>query len=797
MSQKKVVDQHAEREAQKYDNPIPSREFIMEMLAEQDGPMSYRRIAETLGLEDGTSLEALRRRLRAMERDGQLVRNRRDRYGLVSKMQLISGRVIGHPDGFGFLVPDDGTDDLFMSARQMRSLLHGDRAVARVSGVDRRGRREGSVVEVLERAHNEVVGRFLLEHGIGIVAPDNKRITQDILVPPEHRGGAVDGQIVVVEIIEQPNARTQPIGKIVEVLGDHMAPGMEIDIAIRAHELPREWSPAVLDEIAPLGEHVEESHKEGRVDLRDTPLVTIDGEDARDFDDAVFCEPHGKGWRLLVAIADVSHYVQISSALDAEARNRGNSVYFPAQVIPMLPEVLSNGLCSLNPNVDRLCMVCEMMVTAQGTVRKFRFFDAVMNSAARLTYTEMAKMVVDKDEDLRAQHAAVVPHLDDLYSLYEIFRAKRDKRGAIDFETTETRMVFGRDRKIEKIVPVERNDAHKLIEEFMIAANVSAAKHLLAEEIPALYRVHKGPSEDKLNNLREFLKSVGLKLHGGDEPQPKHYAKLLQELEGRDDAHLVQTVLLRSLSQAVYTPENEGHFGLAFDAYGHFTSPIRRYPDLLVHRAIRHRLMEKPVSKFEYGLPEMLAMGEQCSMTERRADEATRDATDWLKCEFMQDRVGEEYDGVITSVTSFGLFVELKDIYVEGLIHITSLSKDYYLFDPIQHTLVGERSHKSFCLGDSIRIRVARVDLDRKRVDFDFVDPDGDAAQDDARANKILKKMAKDKKSGGKAEKSGKKRSKRRRSRNKGAKEAAKPEAGDNKPKAKKRRRRKPAKKQS
>ncbi len=786
MSKKKVVDQHAEREAQKYENPIPSREHIMAMLADQDGPMSFRRIADTLALEDDTSLEALRRRLRAMERDGQLVRNRRDRFGLVSKMQLITGRVIGHPDGFGFLVPDDGTDDLFMSARQMRTLLHGDRAIARISGVDRRGRREGSVVEVLERAHHEVVGRFLMEHGMGFVSPDNKRITQDILVPSELRGGATANQIVVVEIVDQPNGRTQPIGKIVEVLGDHMGPGMEIDIAIRAHELPRDWSPMVKDEIKDFGKEVlDEDKGNGRIDLRDTPLVTIDGEDARDFDDAVYCEPHGKGWRLLVAIADVSHYVQIGSALDKEARTRGNSVYFPGQVIPMLPEVLSNGLCSLNPQVDRLCMVCEMMVTAQGTVRKFRFFDAVMRSAARLTYTEMANMVVEKDPELRSQHEAILPHLDNLYSLYEVFRTKREKRGSIDFETTETRMVFGRDRKIEKIVPVVRNDAHKLIEEFMIAANVSAAKHLLEEEIPALYRVHKGPSEDKLNNLREFLKSVGLKLPGGDEPNPKHYAKLLKSLEGRDDAHLIQTVLLRSLSQAVYTPDNEGHFGLSFDAYGHFTSPIRRYPDLLIHRAIRHRLLKKPVSTFEYGLPEMLAMGEQCSMTERRADEATRDATDWLKCEFMQDRVGEEYDGIITSVTSFGLFVELKDIYVEGLIHITSLSKDYYQFDPIQHRLVGERTHQSYCLGDKIRIRVARVDLDRKRVDFDLAASEGGAPVDDERANKILKTIAKDK---GKktSNKAGKKRRRRRRS---GGKGEAKP-AANSAPK-------KPAKKKS
>jgi len=727
MTKRKPADPYAEREAQKYDNPIPSRELIMDLLAEEGEPMSFKHLAGALGLAGDTELEALRRRLRAMERDGQLVRNRRDRFGLVSKMQLISGRVIAHPDGFGFLVPDDGGEDLFLSARQMRTLLHGDRALARVAGVDRRGRREGAIVEVLERANNEVVGRFMLEHGIGYVAPDNKRITQDILIPPEGRGSASSGQIVVARIIEQPSTRAKPIGEIVEVLGDHMAPGMEIDIAIRAHELPSEWPPEVEGEITVFGNQVEEEHKRGREDLRDLPLVTIDGEDARDFDDAVYCERSGKGWRLLVAIADVSHYVDFDTALDKEGRNRGNSVYFPGRVIPMLPEVLSNGLCSLNPKVDRLCMVCEMHITAAGAVRDFRFFEGLMRSAARLTYNEVATMVVERKMELRREHQQLVPHLDNLHELYKVFRARRDKRGAIDFETTETRIVFGAERKIDQIVPVERNDAHKLIEEFMIAANVCAAKFLLDNKIPALYRVHQGPSEEKLAKLREFLSSVGLTLGGGDDPEPKHYAKILEQIEGRPDAHLIQTVLLRSLSQAVYTPENNGHFGLAFDAYAHFTSPIRRYPDLLVHRAIRHVVRGKPVNKFQYRTSDMLAFGEHCSMTERRADEATRDAVDWLKCEYMQDCVGREYDGIISSVTSFGLFVELDNIYVEGLVHITSLVQDYYQFDPVHHRLIGERCNRTYALADKIRVKVAHVDLDRKRIDFELAESELEA----------------------------------------------------------------------
>ncbi len=737
-----IQDPNAEREAQKYENPIPSREVIIDLLMEEKGPVDFEVVAELLGLHAEQDLVALQRRLRAMERDGQVVVNRRGRYGVPDKMDLVSGRVIGHADGFGFLVPDEGGDDLFLSAKQMKALMHGDRVLARIAGIDRRGRQEGAVVKVLERAHNVVVGRFHMEHGIAFVVPDNKRITQDILIPPEGRGGASDGQIVEVELIEQPSTRSQPIGRIVEVLGDHMAPGMEIDIAIRAHDLPREWPPEVLQEIKAFGKEVEESHKAGREELRNLPLVTIDGEDARDFDDAVFCEPQGKGWRLLVAIADVSHYVKIGSALDKEAIKRGNSVYFPGRVIPMLPEVLSNGLCSLNPNVDRLCQVCEMFITASGAVRKFRFFDGVMRSAARLTYTEVAAMVVDGDRTLRDSYATVLPHLEHLHQLYTVLRKRRDQRGAIDFETTETQILFGRDKKIENIVPRARNDAHKMIEEFMILANVCAAEHLLEHKMPSVYRVHEGPGEDKLTNLREFLAELGLSLGGGDEPEPKHYAKLLSTVAGRPDAHLIQTVMLRSLSQAVYTPENEGHFGLAFDAYTHFTSPIRRYPDLLVHRALRHisatqakksgfslmdmvpgagtRKKNKMVEAYHYSTGDMVMHGEHCSMTERRADEATRDATDWLKCEYMQEKVGEVFDGIITSVTSFGAFVELKDVFVEGLVHITSFPKDYYHFDPAKHRLVGESTRRVYRLADEVRVQVMRVDLDRRRIDFEL-----------------------------------------------------------------------------
>ena len=715
-------DPHARREAQKYDHPIPSREFIMQQLDEAGMPLSMDDIARRLGLHEPRDLEALRRRLRAMERDGQLVRNRRGDYCLVDRADLVRGRVTGHPQGFGFLIPDAGGDDLYLPAAEMRKVLHGDRVLARVVGEDRRGRLEGAVVEVLERAVKQVVGRYYHESGVGFVVPDNKHITQDILVPEDQRYGARHGQIVVAEILEYPTAHRQPIGRVIEILGEHLAPGMEIDIAIRSYGLPQDWSPLVEAEIEGLAPTVPEKAKAGRRDLRDLPLVTIDGEDARDFDDAVYAERRGEGWRLFVAIADVSAYVAPGSALDAEARERGNSVYFPERVIPMLPEVLSNGLCSLNPEVDRLCMVCEMEIDRTGALKRHRFYEAVMRSHARLTYTEVAAMLVDRDQGLRRKYRALVPHLETLHRLYKVLNASRRRRGAIEFESQETRIIFGPERKIESIVPVERNDAHRLIEECMLMANVAAAKFLGRRKVPTLYRNHEPPGADKLAGLREFLGELGLKLGGGDEPTPKDFARLLERAASRPDAHLIQTVVLRSMPRAAYYPDNLGHFGLAFDAYVHFTSPIRRYPDLVVHRGIKHALAGGPPEDFVYTHEELQVLGDHCSMTERRADEATWDVIGWLKCEYMQDKVGEVFAGIITGVTSFGVFVELDGIYVEGLVHVTSLKNDYYHFDAAHHRLRGERTRRVYRLGDRMRVRVARVDLDERRIDFEPVE---------------------------------------------------------------------------
>ena len=736
---KTPVDPHAKRESSKYDNPIPSREFIIEQLEAAGQPLDRKTITELLGLSgDDDGIEALRRRLRAMERDGQLMFTRKKEYALLSKMDLITGRIIGHADGFGFLVPEDGSDDLFMTAFEMRRLFHGDKAIVRIAGVDRKGRREGALVEVLERANTTIVGRLFIESGVGYVVADNKRISNDILVPQENVGNAHHGQIVSVEILEQPTRHRQAVGKVIEVLGDHMAAGMEIDIAMRSHGIATNWSAEVEDEIKNLTPEVPEAAKneKGRVDIRDLPLVTIDGEDARDFDDAVFVESNDKGWRLLVAIADVSHYVEIDTALDKEAHERGTSVYFPERVIPMLPEILSNGLCSLNPEVDRLCMVCEMQLNAKGNVESYRFFEGVMRSHCRFTYTKVAEIVENIDSDLRKEYKDFVPQLLEMHGLFKILLKRRKERGAIDFDTTETRIVFGEDRKIDKILPLVRNDAHKLIEEFMILANVSAAKFLLKNNMPALYRVHGSPKEAKIEGLKEFLAEVGLTLGGGEKPAPADYAELLASIQERPDMHLIQTVLLRSLQQAVYTPDNNGHFGLAHEAYAHFTSPIRRYPDLLVHRGIRHIVRGGNAESYYYTENTMRGFGEHCSQTERRADEATRDAVDWLKCEFMMDKVGEVFEGTITSATGFGLFVELDKIYVEGLIHVTSLDKDYYHFDAAHHRLVGERSGQVFRLGDHLVVSVAKVNLEDKKIDFDLVSAERKPRKTTARLNK-------------------------------------------------------------
>jgi ribonuclease R len=706
-------DPHREREATRYENPIASREFILQILEEEAVPLEEARLARLAGIKKNEE-EGFARRIAAMEREGQILRNRKGALLVAEKLDLVAGRVEAHPDGFGFLVPDEGGADLFLSPVEMQQVMHGDRVMVRPGGLDRRGRREGAIVEVLERAQQKIVGRLRREHGLWFIIAADRRIHHDILIEPGSTSkDAKEGQVVTAELAVQPGKHTQPIARVIEVLGNYADPGMEIEIALRKHALPYEFSAAAARQASKLPRAVQESEWRGRVDLRELPLVTIDGETAKDFDDAVYCEKQGKGFRLVVAIADVSHYVKPGEALDDDARARGNSVYFPRRVIPMLPEKLSNGLCSINPDEDRLCMVCEVVVSLKGELGPYKFYPAVMRSHARLTYTRVAALLYGLDAKVEPVPEALHPHL---RALDEVFRAllqAREKRGAIDFDSVETQMIFDDKGKIEKIVPVTRNDAHRLIEECMLAANVCSADFLIKSEQPALYRVHEGPTEEKLERLREFLKSFGLPLAGGDKPTAKHYAKLLETIKQRPDAQLLQTVLLRSLQQAVYSPDNEGHFGLAYEAYTHFTSPIRRYPDLLIHRAIKGILTGE-----RYKPGHWHELGVHSSMTERRADDATRDVVNWLKCYYMQDKINEEYTGSISAVTSFGIFVALDDVYVEGLVHVSELGNDYFKFDAAHHEMRGERSGQSFKLADRVRVRVVRVSLETTRIDF-------------------------------------------------------------------------------
>jgi ribonuclease R len=721
-------DPHAGREAQRYEQPIASREMILGVLAASDGPVDAGALAEQLGLTAPDRFDALSKRLGAMLRDGQVLQNRRGAYAPAERMGLIAGSVIANPDGFGFLRPDKGGgDDLFLPPFEMRKAMHGDRVLASVTGVDRRGRREGAIVEVLERRINRLIGRYTLEAGISYVVPDDRRIQRNVMIPPDERLEARHGQLVVAEIVQAADAQRPPIGKVLAVLGDKLTASLAVEAAIHGHEIPHVFSPEVLAQATAVPLTVEAATAAARVDLRNTPLITIDGEDAKDFDDAVWCEPNRDGFRLIVAIADVSNYVKPGTALDDEAQLRATSVYFPGFVVPMLPETLSNGICSLMPKVDRLCFVCDMQVNRDGTVGNARFYEAVMNSHARLTYTEVWNAVGDgiPEEDHGAALAkigALLPQVQRLHQLYRILDKARAKRGAIEFETSEVRFVLGPQGEVTQAGMLQRNDAHKLIEECMIAANVQAAEYLLAAQIPAPYRDHDKPPEAKYADLGEFLKEFKLRLPPWGKLEPRDFRALLDKIRERPEAALLESVILRSQALAVYAPDNIGHFGLALEAYAHFTSPIRRYPDLLVHRAIKHALAGGKPDQFTYTPHAMAALSLQCSERSRRADEASREVDERYRAAWMEQHVGGEFDGVVSGVTSFGLFVELDESKVNGLVHVTQLANDFYHFDPIRKTLTGERRGREYRLGDRVRIVVLKASLEERKIDFRLVE---------------------------------------------------------------------------
>ena len=721
-----VIDPHAEREAERYAQPIASREAILQLLDRCDGPQTGEEIGIHLGLTEPDRADALGKRLGAMVRDGQLVQNRRGGFAPVQATNLITGVVIANPEGFGFLRPVEGGDDLFLPPYEMRKVMHGDRVLANVTGIDRRGRREGSIARVLERGMTRLIGRFSVEFGINYVVPDDKRVQRNVQIPPDQTGDARDGQLVVCELTQAPDTRRPPIGRIIAVLGDKLTASLIVETAIHGHELPFEFPQEVLNEASSVPMVVEPNMVGGRVDLRSTPLVTIDGEDAKDFDDAVFCEPNTEGFRLVVAIADVSNYVRPGTPLDDEAQKRATSVYFPGFVVPMLPETLSNGICSLMPKVDRMCFVCDMQVNRDGEVAHSRFYEAVMNSHARLTYNQVWQAVGENDVAVRNQIAAVLPQVEHLHQLYKVLAKARTRRGAIEFESSEVRFVLDNTGEVTQAGMLVRNDAHKLIEECMIAANVQAARYLLHKQVPAPYRDHAKPPEAKYDDLLEFLKEFKLSLPPWAKVQPGDYTKLLKKVRERPDAALLESVLLRSQSMAVYSPDNQGHFGLSLDAYAHFTSPIRRYPDLLVHRAIKYALSGGSLDKYTYSAREMAALAVQCSERERRADEAEREVDERYRAAWMEKHVGGQFDGVVSGVTSFGLFVELDESKVNGLVHVTQLPQDYYQFDAVRKTLSGERRGKAYRLGDRVRILVLKASMEERKIDFRLVEEKDD-----------------------------------------------------------------------
>ena len=716
----------------------PDQNTILDLLRQAGKPITRRELSDRLGLDHAESDQWVKPILLDLIGKGRVVRNRRAAYGLVDQMDLILGRIHAHADGFGFVIPDAGGDDLFLPPRQMRQVFNGDRVLASVANVDQRGRKEGLIVEVIERAHQQIVGRFVSESGVASVVPDDPRLVHDVLIPSTSGTRATPGKIVVARITHPPTLSRAPLGEIVAVLGHADEPGMATEMAIYNHQLPHEFPAEVEQAAAAFGDEIDPGRITKRKDWRDLPLITIDGADARDFDDAVYaehdcgdnCGDNRGGYKLIVAIADVAEYVRVDSALDREALSRGTSTYFPDRVVPMLPETLSNGLCSLNPEVDRLAMACEMRLDSKGKVIRSRFHEIVMRSAARLTYDQVRTMVELGDGQLNERFAHVRGNLDCLFEVYRLLSKRRARRGAIDFDSNEVNFVFNAEGRVEQLQRRTRHDAHRLIEECMIAANVEAAKTVDKADLPALFRVHDTPPPDKLEELETFLAAHGLKRTWKDEPSPADLTRIQRKAREKSDpkhniAPLVDAVMLRSMALAVYQPENKGHFGLALNAYAHFTSPIRRYPDLLLHRALKHLIHRRAKSRYPYSPGRMTELGRECSYLERRAEQASRDVDERLKCQYMQRHLGDKFSGIITGVTGFGVFVELIELGVSGLVHVTSLPNDYYHFDPVRRVLTGERRGLRYRLADAVQVEVMAVSVDERKIDFRIAgDPD-------------------------------------------------------------------------